>query len=304
MRNLDESRVHNAADIRWQDYEELVKDIYQALGQANGVTIECWGSSCQVEGPPGVFHQVDVLTNHSDGIHQYRTAISCKNWNARVGLPVVRDFAQIVQEANLNKGIIVSKMGFTRPAKSFAESKNIGLVELRKPVDKDWDGYIREIRIELTIDQTQVYGLRFDLTVPPPRPGEGVFEGGPVDWPLTLNQIFITSPEGEAETLQKLTDEEQGDHPGEDEHHLRLPEGSVVTIPEHPEHPAHEHSIRGVSFKVRHSPPITEAKVIRSDDHIYMIMESLFDGRRFTITKDREIKESTPSLGADEPSPK
>ena len=26
----------NANDIRWQDYEELVKDIYQALGQGSG----------------------------------------------------------------------------------------------------------------------------------------------------------------------------------------------------------------------------------------------------------------------------
>ena len=33
----------NANDIPWQDYEELVKDIYQALGQASGVTVECWG---------------------------------------------------------------------------------------------------------------------------------------------------------------------------------------------------------------------------------------------------------------------
>ena len=52
------------------------------------------------------------------------------------------DFAQILQDANLNKCVIVSKMGFTGPGRSYAESKNIGLVELRKPLDKDWDGYI------------------------------------------------------------------------------------------------------------------------------------------------------------------
>ena len=134
----DSNAVHDsgADDIRWQDYEELVKDIYEVLGRANGVTIECWGSSCRVEGPPGVFHQIDVLTVHSDGLHHYRTAISCKNWNNKVGIPIVREFSQIIDDARLSKGVIVSKMGFTKPAMAYAEAKNIGLVELRKPLDK------------------------------------------------------------------------------------------------------------------------------------------------------------------------
>ena len=85
-----------------------------------------------MEGPPGSFHQVDVLTSHSDGLHQYRTAISCKKWNKKVGIPIVREFAQIVQDARLSKGVMVSKMGFTGPATTYAESKNIGLVELRE----------------------------------------------------------------------------------------------------------------------------------------------------------------------------
>ena len=123
MLNRSKKPTSDADDILWRDYEVLVKDIYQALGQARGVTIECWGSSCKVEGPPGTFHQIDVLTRHSDGLHQYRTAISCKNWNKKVGIPIVREFAQIVNDARLSKGIIVSKMGFTTPAKTYAESK-------------------------------------------------------------------------------------------------------------------------------------------------------------------------------------
>ena len=81
MPTVGGSFVSDSDDVRWQDYEELVKDIYLALGQTIGVTIECWGSSCRVEGPPGVSNQIDVLTSHSDGLHQYTTAISCKYWN-------------------------------------------------------------------------------------------------------------------------------------------------------------------------------------------------------------------------------
>ena len=295
MSNSTGGRVPDAGDIRWEDYEELVKDIYEALGQANGVTIECWGRSCKVEGPPGVFHQIDVLTTHSDGLHQYRTAISCKNWNKKAGIPIVREFSQIIDDARLSKGVIVSKMGFTGPAKTYAEFKNIGLVELRKPLDRDWDGYIREIHITLVMDQTKIHDVHFQLTAPKPGPGEEVYQGGRIDWTLGLNQIFIGIPGQEADTFQKLADEEWSKDEEKEEYDIQFPGGSILTVPDYPEYPAHGYSITGASFKVRFNPPLTEEIVVRADDHIYMIMESLFDGRRFTITKDGEIRENAPS---------
>jgi len=284
----------NADDIRWQDYEELVKDIYQALGQASGVTVEGWGSTCRVEGPPGVFHQIDVLTSHGDGLHRYRTAISCKNWNKKVGIPIVREFAQVIQEANLSKGVMVSKLGFTGPAKAYADSKNIGLVELRRPIDKDWDGYIREVHIDIMMDQTQVYDVHFQLTAPKPGPDEHAYQGGPINWTLRLNQIFIGIPGQEAETFQRLTDAAWSQDPEKGEYDIQFPEGSLLTVPDYPDYPAHGFSVTGASFKVKFNPPITEEIVVRADDHIYMIMESLFDGRRFTITNDGEIRENLP----------
>ena len=292
MRSGNGSRTSGADEIRWQDYEELVKDIYQALGQANGVTIKCWGNSCRVEGPPSVFHQIDVLTSHSDGLHQYRTAISCKNWNEKVGIPIVREFAQIVSDARLSKGVIVSKMGFTGPAMAYAESKNIGLVELRKPLDRDWDSYIREVRGMIVMDQTEIYDLRFQLTAPKPDPGEEVYQGGPIHCSLHLNQILIGIPGHEAETLQKLADEEWSKDEEKEEYEIQFPKGSKLTVPDYPDYPAHGYSITGVSFKVRFNPPLIREIVVRADDHIYMVMESLFDGRRFTITNDGEIVES------------
>lgn len=294
MPNGSRDCTSDADDIRWQDYEELVKDIYQALGRANGVTIECWGGSCKVEGPPGVFHQIDVLTRHSDGVHQYRTAISCKNWNKKVGIPIVREFAQIVDEARLSKGVIVSKMGFTAPAEAYAESKNIGLVELRRPLDKDWEGYIREVHVTLTIDLTEIYDVQFQLTAPKPGPGEEVFQGGRIHWPLLLNQIFVGIPGKEAETLQRLANDEWSKNEEKEEYEIRFPEGSVLTIPDYPEHPTHGHSITEASFKVRFNPPMREQIVVRADDYVYMIMESRFDGRRFIITRDGVKGENVP----------
>ena len=285
-------RTSKADEVRWQDYEELVKDIYQALGQAQGVSIECWGSSCRVEGPPGVFHQIDVLTTHNDGLHRYRTAISCKNWNKKVGIPIVREFAQIVDDTKLSKGVIVSKLGFTGPAVAYAESKGIGLVELRKPLDRDWDGYVRVVRGTIVMDQTQVYDLHFHLIAPKPDPGDEVYQGGPIDWPIHLNQILIDIPGCEPEPLQRLVDEEWSRDEEKVEYEIQFPEGSVLLAPHYPGYPAHGYSITGASFKVRFNPPLVREIVVRADDRIYMIMESLFDGRRFTITNNGEIIEA------------
>ena len=77
---------------------------------------------------------------------------------------------------------------------------------------------------------------------------------------------------------------------------MRFPEGSIVTVPDFPDYPAHGYSITGISFKVKYNPPITEEIVVRVDDHVYMVMESIFDGRRFTISKDGEIRENTDLL--------
>ena len=261
-----ESKHSYSDNPSWQDYEELVKDIYQGLGQASGVTVECWGKLCRVKGLSGVSHQIDVLTNHSDGVHQYRTGISCKYWKEKVGLSVVTEFAQIVQDTRLDKGVMVSKMGFTSPAITFAKSRNIGLVELREPLDKDWEGYVREVHITMMISQTKIDDLHLQLTAPKPKPGEEVYQGGIVNWPIPLNKIFIGLPGKEAETLQKLVDTERRKYPGQEKFSFQFPKGSVVTTPDYPEYPAHGYSITGASLKVRNNPPITEEIVIRPED--------------------------------------
>ena len=284
-------RSADSQSVPWQDYEELVKDIYRVLGSDDGVTIECWGSSCRVEGPPGNYHQIDVLTSHHQGLHQYRTAISCKDWNKRVGIPIVREFAQIVDDAKLSKGVMVSRMGFTAPAKTYAESKNIDLVELRKPLDKDWEGRLKRVHITLVMEQPEICDVQFRLTAPEPDPGKEAFLGGPTSWNLLLNPIFITIPGQEAQAFKNLADEEWSKDPEKGEYDIQFPAGSILTAPDSPEFPADGYLIAGMNFRVKLHPPMTEELVVRADDRIYMIMESVFEGRRFTITTDGEIVE-------------
>lgn len=121
----------------WKDYEELTKYIYESLGKQAGVKVEGYGSSCKVKGKSGIEHQIDILTSHTDGVHSYRTGIECKYWEERVTKDIVMKVAEIIEDARINKGVIVSKRGFTDDAFSFAAHKNIGLAELREIEEGD-----------------------------------------------------------------------------------------------------------------------------------------------------------------------
>ena len=57
----------------------------------------------------------------------------------------------IVEDCQFNKGVVVSKCGFTNDALTYAKSVNIGLVILREPIEEDWKGRIKIIVIQVHI---------------------------------------------------------------------------------------------------------------------------------------------------------
>lgn len=278
--------------LSWQSYEKVVKEIYQALGRAKGVVIECWGGACRVKGVSGQSHQIDVLTKHSDGIHEYRTAISCKYWNRKVGLPNVRDWAQVIDDTKLNKGVIVSKQGFTGPAKKYAAAMNIGLVELRQPADRDWDGYIREVQLNLVIEHPPlIYGVKLEISGQGPNDSDLCVDQS--SWNLAYDEMLFQIPGREAVTLQQLVYEKWHENDEEGEQIIRFSPGSICLIPYWPEYPAHGREIISMSFKLQRGPVHRENIVIPLDNYVYMIMTNIFDDRCFVIGSDGQIKEST-----------
>ena len=46
---------------------------------------------------------------------------------------------------------MVSPSGFTPDAKALAKSRNISLVELREPVEEDWEGRIKDAHINVHV---------------------------------------------------------------------------------------------------------------------------------------------------------
>jgi len=122
----------------WKQYEAVTKYIYETLGKDYGVKIVGHGNTCKVHGKSGVWHQIDVLSSHSNGVHIYKIAIECKYWDKSIDKDVIMKAAEIVEDAALSKGVIVSKLDFTQDATDYARYRNIGLVELREMKAKDW----------------------------------------------------------------------------------------------------------------------------------------------------------------------
>lgn len=133
--------------LDWIKYESVTKYIYETLGKEYGVTIVGYGSNFKITGKSGVKHQIDVLTQQTAGTLITRTAIECKYLNKKITKDVVFKLSGIINDAEIEKGIIVSRSGFTRDAIAQARNLNIGLVELREIEDKDFAENPRQIEI-------------------------------------------------------------------------------------------------------------------------------------------------------------
>lgn len=267
----------------WKEYEEVTKFIYETLGKSSGVKIKCFGNSCKVTGKSTVEHQIDVLAEHSDGLHTYLTAVECKYWNQNINKDIIMKVAEIVEDSGLNKGVIVSKLGFTPDAVNFAKYKNIGLVELRELTEADWEGRIKDIVVNINMLLPEITSL--ELLVP-----EEIQTG--LDKGKTrVEFLAIEKANGERETFEKYIEEFNNELTKKEENEVfsrvyKFEENSKFIYT-----PTNEEIlIRG--FKLSGILKIGKSKLeIKGEDHIWLIMKSILEDKEYTISKNREINE-------------
>lgn len=270
--------------MNWEKYEEVVKDIYKALGEKTGVTIECYGRNCKCKGKSDVEHQIDVITSHSDGLHTYRTAIECKYWDKKINKDIVMKVQQIVSDCNFHKGVVVSRKGATPDGKKFAKQANIELVELRKPLDEDWKGRIRNIEFNIKVripEMIKMENIEGSEKVEPSD--ETIF---PVDFEFVL-------PSGKRYNMAKvIQDLYQNDLDLNIVDEVQIltktyPSGTVLENI----HTNKSHSTGGVNVHVV-VREIEEKQEIRGEDHVWLIMKNVFEDKSFFISKDGKIRET------------
>jgi restriction endonuclease len=147
-------------DINTQ-YELLTKEIFETLLRDNGATINVQ-HNVEIQGK-AFKHQIDVYWEYQIAGIIHKVAIECKNYDSNVSVAKIRDFYGVLSDIGNVNGIMVSKNGFQKGAKEFAEYYGINLRELREPTDQDWKGRLKTIQINMNIVMPQVKSRKFNI---------------------------------------------------------------------------------------------------------------------------------------------
>lgn len=266
----------------WNDYEKITKDIYETLGKESEVKIECYGNNCKIIGITGVPHQIDVLASHSDGIHIYKTAIECKYVEKKVNRDIVYKLKGIIKDSQIDKGVVVSKKGFTPDAITVAKSENIGLVWLREIEKEDFG---KHLPISEMLN-SKVISPKITKFVINSKEGDNR-----ASELVQISKILIVNSSGEKRPIQALIDEfntklfkENAIIPITVNYHF---EGcSIWNTETNISTPIEGFTITGL---------ISEKEVdlgFKEVDKIWLIMKSIFEDKIITVSEKRVIKES------------
>jgi hypothetical protein len=145
------------------EYEKSVRDIQQFLLNAQGLETVKAQHNIMLKGVSSQQHQIDVYWEYRLAGITHRVALECKRHTAKVDLRIVRDFWGVLDDVPGLRGVIVSPVGFTSGATTYARSKGIGLKVVRQAQDVDYDGRLKAIRLNL--HQRLPVILSFDMTL-------------------------------------------------------------------------------------------------------------------------------------------
>ena len=271
--------------MNWEIYEETVKNIYQVLGASKGVKIECYGNSCKCTGKSGDAHQIDVLTTHNDGIHDYKTSIECKYWKEKVNKDIVMKVLEICKDCNFHKGVIVSKMGFTPDAIKFAKYYDVGLVELREPLEQDVENRLQEI--DMIISPVLPKILYFKNILHEEEPQKEI------NIDVNTSESYYLFPDGSHQTIIDLIDDwlrevKQARKMNEVvKKVISFRNGTYLKSP----NPELNIKVKAVHIKGSLVTGSMEKIEFRSKDRVWLIMKSIFEEKMFTIYREGNLQE-------------
>lgn len=279
--------------IDWKIYESITKYIYETLGREFGVKIKCYGNKCKVIGRSGLVHQIDVLTSLSDGVHTYLTAIECKYWNKKVNKDIVMKLAKTIEDSGINKGVIVSKNGFTKDCFEYAKNINIELVELREIQRQDLNRNSQEIQIgdlklniNSSIKRTEILDIKIDNYLKINFKSE--FE---------LFDFFIIKEDKSYKSLTKYIAEFRKDVNPENKKteilikKYLIPNGILFNRQTNESFKINEISFTGQLRNINDNKIMNFTLI----DKVWLIMKSIFNERTFIITETGLIKENKKS---------
>lgn len=132
-------------------YEKLIQQIFDAIINEKSVETVDVQHDVIVKGK-STDHQIDVYWQFKVGDIDYTTIVQAKDWDSTVNQGELLKFAEILKDIpGQPRGIFITKTGYQKGAFDVAKANGILLYELRKPNEKDWDGKIKDIIIQMQL---------------------------------------------------------------------------------------------------------------------------------------------------------
>lgn len=125
-------------------YEILAALVFKALDDKRVVIHDLKLAGAAVQ------HQIDVTVDIAGTTR--RTLIECKDYDlsgGKVGLDIIRSFRSVIEDTGADEGIVITCNGFTEDAQAYAASKGIKLAVLRIFEERDREGRIEKIIINI-----------------------------------------------------------------------------------------------------------------------------------------------------------
>ncbi len=129
------------SEIHWRDFEVAVTALHQEFGVATHNVV--------IKGKSGTKHQIDAVLEEQVGFYPFKMLVSCKNWNTRIKKEHVVAWHGIIQDCSASGGSVFSRIGFQKGAITYAKHHGIKLFELKTLKDADWEGYLKQLNINL-----------------------------------------------------------------------------------------------------------------------------------------------------------
>lgn len=265
--------------LGWKQYEFITKYIYETLGGFN-IKIEGWGRDCKVAGESGVSHQIDVLTSETDDTGTFRTAIECKYLNTKVTKDTVMKLSETINDANIHRGIIVSKSGFTPDAQLFAKYRNILIVQL-KEAEKEYPDYQKPLHL---------FDLGINIGITRRRPVVTNIIATDIENNIIELQekdqyyIFVKHANGK---ITNLFDEIMVF-----KKHLNEQDPSIIVSKEYSHQqsllyfPTSVHKLKSITYTGSLTvKDTTENKVFSIVDRVWLLMEKIFEQQTFVVSE-------------------
>lgn len=156
--NQEEGSITNYAIGK--SYEDFVEMVYKAIleaerknGQIGSINLE---RRKKIISKSGTEAEIDIYWEYMIAGIKHCVAIECRNYNKNVDIPGVRDFARKISDISGLKGLMVTKKGFSENAIKEAKADNIDLIVLREQQIEDWDGRIREIKMNMIFSSPSI----------------------------------------------------------------------------------------------------------------------------------------------------